>query len=186
MFDNRQRLFERRARAHATRAFILIALVALGGLAGRGIQAQFAPRLAFAPEMVAYAIDSATQAMEASITAMVNRDFPLLEEMWGVGGASGQGIGYVEPPRGVRAGGPLRVSVHGTRQDGTPFSGALVELTWQLTGSRYHDVTFTDSRGNVDVSRQVGSECKGKQCVVAVRMCKDGLQALAYTTFVPR
>ena len=89
----------------------------------------------------------------------------MLEDLWGVGGGPAIGVRYVEAPRGIRAGMPLRVSIHGDQLDGKPFVGGLVEISWQLGDKQYRDVTYTDERGNVDVSRDLDPECEGKPCM---------------------
>lgn len=165
---------------------LLLALVLTGTFAGRAIQDELSPRLSFSPMTTAYAADHVVSATEASITARVDRDLPLLEDLWSVGGGPAFRVSYVEAPRGIRAGLPLRVAVHADRLDGQPFVGAVVEISWRLGDARYRDVTFTDVHGNVTVSREIGKENRGKQCVVAVRMYKGGLQSMAYTTFTPR
>jgi len=186
MIRHRRRWFGRKARARAARVGLLVALALLGAASGSAIQQRTAPRLAFAPTMTAYAAVPSVESVEASLTAQVTKDLPLLEDLWGMGGGSGARVHYAEAPKVVKAGEPLRVSVHGVWPDGHPFAGALVELTWKLGEARYRDVAYTDARGNVEMARVLDSECEGKACVVAVRMRKDGLQALAYTVFTPR
>jgi hypothetical protein len=186
MFRNRQRVFGRKTRRRIARVTLLLALAFAGSFAGRAIQGELSPRLTFSPTTTAYAADSSAAAVKASINARVNRDLPLLEDLWSVGGGPGFRVSYVEAPRGIRAGLPLRVAVHADRPDGRPVVGAVVEVSWQLGGARYRDVTYTDVRGTVNVSREVDKDARGKPCVVAVRLYKAGLLSMAYTTFTPR
>jgi hypothetical protein len=186
MFRHRQRLFGRKARRRVARVSFLVVLALLGTVAGRAIQDELEPQLTFSPTASAFALDPSTPTVDASTTAMVGHDLPELEELWGVGGGPAYGVRYVEAPTTIRAGAPLRVSVHGTRLDGFPFAGALVEVTWKLGDAIYRDVTYTDGRGDVEVNRQLDAACKGKPCVVGVRMYQDNLQALAYTKFTAR
>lgn len=186
MFRNRQRLSGRKARRRLARVSLLLVLATMSTFAARAIQGELSPRLTFSPTTAAYAVGTPVAAVEASITARVNRDLPLLQDLWSVGGGPGFRVSYVEAPRGIRAGAPLRVAVHADRQDGQPVVGAVVEISWQLGASRYRDVTYTDVNGTVNVSRDIDKDVKGQKCVVAVRMYKGGLQSMAYTTFTPR
>jgi hypothetical protein len=186
MFRHRQRVFGRKTRRRIARVSLLVLLAFLGAMVGRAMQDEFSPRLDFSPTTTAYALNPLPGSADASTTARVTRDLPMLEALWNVGGGPALGVRYVEAPRNIRAGAPLRVSVHGERLDGHPLVGALVEISWRLGSANYRDVTFTDNRGNVDVSREIDAEAKGELCVVGVRLYKGGLQSMAYTTFTPR
>ena len=186
MFRHRRMVSGRKTRRRIARVSLLVVLALLGMFASRAIQGELTPRLTFSPTTVAYADHPDMAALQASITARVSSDLPLLEDLWDVGGGPALGVRYVEAPPGIRAGAPLRVSVHGDQPDGQPMGGALVEISWRLGDARYRDVTFTDARGNVDVSRRIDEDSRKKLCVVAVRMYEGGLQSMAYTTFTPR
>jgi hypothetical protein len=186
MFRHRQRVFGRKTRRRIASVSILAVLALFGAFAGRAIQEELSPRLTFAPTTTAYAADQHPSAVEASAVAQVTQDLPMLEDLWGVGGGPALGVRYVEAPRGIRAGMPLRVSIHGDQLDGKPFAGGLVEISWKLGDAVYRDVTYTDQRGNVDVSREVDPGCEGQPCMVGVRMYKGTLQSLAYTKFTPK
>lgn len=186
MFRHRQRAFGRKNRARITRVAFLLVLALMGALAGRAIQDELSPRLRFSPPTAAYGVGPWGAAAEASAAARVSRDLATLEDLWGVGGGPVVGVHYIEPPRTIRAGAPLRVAVRGTKPNGQPFAAAFVEVSWKFGSTRYRDVTQTDSSGRVEVTRDVDDESRGKQCVVAVRMYRDELQGMAYTTFTPR
>jgi hypothetical protein len=186
MFRHRQRVFRRKTRRRIASVSLLAVLALFGAFAGRAIQEELSPRLTFAPTATAYAADQHPSAVEASAVAQVTQDLPMLEDLWGVGGGPALGVRYVEAPRGIRAGMPLRVSIHGDQLDGKPFVGGLVEISWRLGDAVYRDVTYTDQRGNVDVSRDLDPSCEGKPCMVGVRMYKGTLQSLAYTKFTPK
>lgn len=186
MFRNRQRVFGRRSRQRLARVTLLLVLALVSAVAGRSLQDEFAPRLSFAGATAAYAADPAMPSVDASVIARVNQDLPLLEDLWDVGGGPSVGVTYVEAPKGIRAGAPLRVSVHADRADGWPLVGALVEVSWRLGSSSYRDVRFTDARGNVTLTRDIPVDCRDQRCVVAVRIYKSGLRSMAYSTFVPR
>jgi len=184
MFRHRRRVFGRKTRRRIASVSLLLVLALFGVFAGRAIQDELSPRLTFSPTSSAYAAGQSASAVEASLVAQVTKDLPLLEDLWGVGGGPTIGVRYVEAPRGIRAGMPLRVSVHGDQLDGQPLAGGLVEVSWQLGDAQYRDVTYTDERGNVDVSRDLDPACEGKPCVVGVRVYKGSLRSLAYTKFV--
>lgn len=186
MFRHRHRLFGRRSRRRFARVTLILVLALASAVAARSFKDEFAPRLSFSGATAAYAANPGMPAVEASITARVNQDLPLLEDLWDVGGGPAAGVTYVEAPKGIRAGAPLRVSVHGDRPDGWPLVGALVEVSWRLGANRYRDVAFTDARGNVTVTRDIPTDCRNQRCVVAVRIYKSGLRSMAYSTFTPR
>ncbi len=186
MFRHRHRVFGRKTRRRIASVSLFAVVVILGVVAGRAIHDEFTPRLTFAPAASAYAVDSHPSAVEASAVAQVTQDLPLLESLWGVGGGPALGVLYVVAPRGIRAGTPLRVSIHADQLDGKPLGDGLVEVSWQLGDAQYRDVTYTDERGNVELSREIDPACEGKPCVVGVRLYKGSLQGLAYTKFTPK
>jgi len=186
MVRHRQRLLGRKARARVALVSVVLMLAALGAIAGRAIQDELVPRLTFSTGTAyaaAYGTDAA--AIEASVTARINADLPLLQELWGVSGGPTTGIRYVEAPRGIRVGDSLPVRVHATLPDGKPFVGALVEVSWEFGDAIYRDVTYTDSHGSVDVTRRVDWAARNKRCIVAVRAYGGDMQSMGYAIFVP-
>jgi hypothetical protein len=186
MFRHRQRWFRRKTRRRIASVSVLVALAVMGAFAGRAIQDEMAPRLAFSPAVSAFADNSATRAADASLTAAVTRDLSVLQDFWDATGGPKMRVRYVDPPPRIRAGAPLRVSVHARELNGSPSVGALVEVSWKLGEGFYRDVTYTDNRGNVDVERRIDKSCKGKQCIVGVRIYQGSQQGLAYSKFTAR
>jgi hypothetical protein len=179
--------FVSRVRRRALRrTFLLILLMCLGALASIAVERAQQSALVFQTTGSAYASPAADPAAEASATARLSEDLPLLMDLWGVAGGPPSNISYLEAPEGIRAGQALRVEVRGFTEDGKPFSGALVEVSWDLGGARYKDFTYTSESGTADVTRRLDKSCQGKRCIVAVRIYRDDLQGMAYSTFVAR
>ena len=186
MFPHPQRAFGRKSRRRLALVVLTTVLVLLGASAGLGVRERYAQRLVITPTSVASAADPIPEKTDVEAIARAKRDLPMLEEMWGYGGGQTANIWYVNAPSDIRAGEPLLVTVKGLQVDGHPFDDALVEITWRLGEATYRDVTFTDRYGNAEVNRQLDPGCRGKECVVAVRMYKDDMQGLAYSTFTAR
>jgi len=132
-----------------------------------------------APE--AFAASTPSTSTEPTASA----DLPTLLEMWGVGGGPSVPLQDIEPPEGIRAGAPLRVDVACVTPAHEPLVGASVQIDWLLGSKRYHDVGYTDKRGNVSVVRDIDREARGERCFVSVRVFQDDMQAFAYSVFIP-
>jgi hypothetical protein len=91
----------------------------------------------------------------------------------------------VEAPEGVTAGELLAVDIRAVDPRGKPLGNALVEMTWQLPGETYRVSGRTSPLGRMTSRHLLPSECKGKRCIVAVRVTRDQLEGLAYCAFVP-
>ncbi len=91
----------------------------------------------------------------------------------------------VEPPEHVTAGELLAVDLHAVDPRGKPLGNALVEMTWELPGETYRVSGRTNPLGRMTSRHLLPSECKGRRCIVAVRVTRDQLEGLAYCAFVP-
>ncbi|NTU72296.1 MAG: hypothetical protein HGB10_10845 [Coriobacteriia bacterium] len=186
MFGIRRFLRSRRGRARPATLILVLLVTPAALFAVRAFREGLIPRITLEPTYTAAAAEHAGISFEDSETARLSRDMGRLEDVWGVAGGSPVGVRHVEAPGDIRAGKPLMVSIHGDHRNGDPFAGALVEVSWEFGDERFRDVTYTDNRGVVDVRRDVPEQVRGKQCLVAVRMSRDGLQSLAYAMFIPR
>lgn len=186
LFPDRQRAFGRRSRRRLAVAVLLISLVLITVYAGSRIQEQLVQRLVITPTSTTTGAGPFPSGASAEANARIQRDLPMLEDLWGWGGGQSASVWYVEAPKGITAGEPLLVTVRGLQLDGHPFDDALVEISWRLGDATYRDVTYTDRYGNAEVNRELDPGCKGRECIVAVRMSRDDLQGLAYSTFVAR
>ena len=92
----------------------------------------------------------------------------------------------VKPPEGITAGEQLAVEVYAIDPSGKPLCNALVEITWELPGQRYRVYGRTSPLGRMTSRRLLPRGCDGKRCAVAVRVSSDQLEAVAYSTFVPK
>jgi protocatechuate 3,4-dioxygenase beta subunit len=97
-----------------------------------------------------------------------------------------QDVTYVAPPAGIVIDEPLIVEVNATDARGAPLIDALVEVTWQLDGEQFRSSNRTNALGRTTTRRLIPASCKGKRCVVAVRVTRDDLERLAYSAFVPQ
>jgi hypothetical protein len=97
-----------------------------------------------------------------------------------------QDVKYVAPPSGIVVNELLTIEVNATDSRGAPLMGALVEVAWELDGKRFLSTGRTNILGRVSARRLIPQGCKGKRCLVAVRVAKDQLGSLAYSAFVPR
>jgi protocatechuate 3,4-dioxygenase beta subunit len=97
-----------------------------------------------------------------------------------------QDVQYVAPPSGIAVDEPLVIEVNATDQRGAPLIDALVEVTWQLDDEQFRSSNRTNALGRMTTRRLVPAACKGKRCVVAVRVTRDDLERLAYSAFVPQ
>jgi hypothetical protein len=97
----------------------------------------------------------------------------------------GQDVHYVAPPPGIAVEEPLLIEVNATDSAGQPLMDALVEVTWELDGQRYQSSGRTNALGRTTTRRLIPLNCRGKRCIVAVRVLKDDLELLAYSAFVP-
>jgi hypothetical protein len=95
-------------------------------------------------------------------------------------------VQYVAPPERVAVDEPLLVEVSATDSRGAPLIGALVEVAWELDGRHFRSVRRTNLLGRVSARRIIPSSCKGRRCVVAVRIAKGQIERLAYSAFVPQ
>jgi hypothetical protein len=91
----------------------------------------------------------------------------------------------VEPPEDVTAGELLAVDLHAVDPRGKPLGNALVEMTWELPGGTYRVTGRTSPLGRMTSRHLLPSGCKGKRCIVAVRVTRGELEGLAYCAFVP-
>ena len=97
-----------------------------------------------------------------------------------------QDVQYVPPPSDIACDEPLAVEVNATDLRGAPLVNALVEVTWQLGDEKSRASSRTNALGRTTSRRLIPSSCKGKRCIVAVRVTRDGLERLAYSAFVPQ
>jgi hypothetical protein len=97
-----------------------------------------------------------------------------------------QEVKYVAPPAGIVVDEPLIVEVKATDAGGAPLIDALVEVTWQLDGDQFRSSSYTNALGRVTTRRLIPVGCRGKRCVVAVRVVRDQMERLAYSAFVPQ
>jgi protocatechuate 3,4-dioxygenase beta subunit len=81
---------------------------------------------------------------------------------------------------------PLIVEVNATDSRGVPLIDALVEVTWDLGKERVLTSSRTNALGRATTRRLIPAACKGKRCVVAVRVARDDLERLAYSAFIPQ
>ena len=186
MILHQDSVFTRKTRRVLVRVSAGVVFVALGALLGWTLWSGSPARLTFSPASTAFAAAPDGTSVDASLTARVIRDYPLLEDLWGVGTGYHAGIHYIDAPGDIKAGEPLVVSVHGKLPDGRPFANATVEISWELGDARYRDMTFTDAQGNVDLTRRIDEASRGKVCIVAVRMSTEDMQSLGYAMLVPR
>jgi hypothetical protein len=187
MTRHRQMAFVRRVRRLLVRGgWLVVVSACLGAFVLVASERLNAPTLVLPTTTLALAVSPADASMEASITARVQQDLPMLEDLWSVGGGPAAGVHYVEAPEGIKAGKRLHVDIRAVTTDGRPFAGAFVEVLWKLGSARYRDVTYTDDNGVTALNRVIDPACEGTRCVVAVRMFKDDLQGLAYSTFWPK
>jgi hypothetical protein len=93
-------------------------------------------------------------------------------------------VRYIEAPDGIAAGQPLNVEVYARDLRGRPICNALVEVTLTLPDGQRTVSGRTSPLGHMSTRQLVPSGCKGKRCVVAVRVSRDDLEGLAYSTFV--
>jgi hypothetical protein len=97
-----------------------------------------------------------------------------------------QDVTYVAPPPGIVVDEPLIVEVNVTDSRGAPLIDALVEVTWDLGKERILTSSRTNALGRATTRRLIPVDCKGKRCVVAVRVARDDLERLAYSAFIPQ
>lgn len=91
----------------------------------------------------------------------------------------------VAAPPDVAAGEPLRVEVVALGSTGCGMPDASVEITWILPNGQFQDDVTTGMFGQAVATRTLASSCRGKRCVVAVSVSRDGAYAQAYSVFVP-
>jgi hypothetical protein len=95
-------------------------------------------------------------------------------------------VRQVQAPSDIAADQPLTVEVHAIDADGYALTNAQVKVTWILPDGQYRDTRAGGSFGQADVTRTLGSTCRGKSCVVVVAVNGDQGWACACSEFKPR
>jgi hypothetical protein len=177
---------ERPGRPWRFALFAVVVLVCSAGIgrpvptltmsAPAGTPAELGSSPAFASVAVAQAAPTASGSTTSSVdSAWTSQDWLEWEAQ----------VPRVPAPRGISAGEPLRVEVVAVGSAGWGVPDASVEITWILPDGQFQDDCTTGLFGHAVATRTLDASCRGKRCVVAVSVTRDGKSGQAYSAFVP-